>query len=97
MAAAREGSRLRLPLGERAVQVARDGAADLGDLDVLIVEGVRQMGREILPAGALAGERDYGFRPIRVRSAALISVSSRCADSMASALSPAPARLMSWS
>ena len=44
---------LRLPFGECAVQVARDGASHLRHLDILIVLRVHEMGGEVLAAGAL--------------------------------------------
>ena len=74
--AARQGVRLRLPFGERAVQVAGDGAAHLRHLQPLVVLRVQDMRREILPARALAAERDHGVRSIIFMSAAAMIFSS---------------------
>src|SRR5690606_4955615 len=71
---ARERARLRLPLCEGAVQVVGNGAAHLGELHIFVVMLVHEVRREFLPAGALAGERDHGLRPISASSAARISV-----------------------
>ena len=49
---------LRVPLGERAVQVARNGAAHLDNLDAVVVVGVKQMSGELLPAAARIAFRD---------------------------------------
>ena len=76
------------PLGERAMQVAGDGAAHLGDLDIFVVVGVLQVGGEVLPHSALAGLGDHGFLPRALKQAARISVRERTASSIASAVRP---------
>ena len=77
--------RLRLPFGERAVQVAGDGAPHLRHLHPLVVLRVKKVRGEVLPEGALAAERDHGARSIIFMSAARITVSSSHAASSASA------------
>ena len=77
------------PLGERAVQVAGDGAAQLRDLDILVVVGVLQVGGEVLPQSALAGLGDHGFLPRALKQAARISVRERTASSIAARFGPA--------
>ena len=90
IAAAGHGMGAEFPLGEGAMQVARDRAADLRDLDIFIVVGVLQMGREILPQSALARLGDHGFRPSALKQAARISVKERTASSSMTPL-PGPA------
>ncbi len=88
-----------LPLREGAVQVARDRAADLRDLDILVVVSILQMGREILSQPALAGLGDHGFRPRALKQAERISVRERTASSRRTPL-PGPeamATVWSWS
>src|ERR1700674_3119797 len=63
IAAAGHGMGAKLPLREGAMQVARDRAAELRDLDILVVVGVLEMGGEVLSQSALAGLGDHGFRP----------------------------------
>ena len=57
------GLGLGIPFGKRAVQVLRDGAAHVGDLNAVIVVGVEQVGGELLPAGALIA---FGYHPLSV-------------------------------
>jgi len=45
------------------VQVLRDSAAHIGDLNAVIVVSVEQVGRELLPAGALIA---LGYHPLSV-------------------------------
>src|SRR5262249_50305648 len=75
IAAAGHGMGADLPLGEGAVEIARDRAAHLGDFDILVVVGVLQMGGEVLPQSALAGFRNHGFRPSALKQRLRISVS----------------------
>src|SRR5271166_964678 len=77
------------PLGERAMEVAGDGAAQLRDLDILVVVGVLQVGGEVLPQSALAGLGDHGFLPRALKHAARISVRERTASSIAARFGPA--------
>ena len=74
--APRQRVRLRLPFGERAVQVAGDGAPHLRHLQPLVVLRVKKVRGEVLPERALAAERDHGARSIIFMSAARITVSS---------------------
>ena len=53
------GLGLGVPFGERAVEVLRDGTAHVGDFNAVIIASVEQMGRELLPAGALVSLRDH--------------------------------------
>ena len=76
IAAPRQIVRLRLPFGERAVQVAGDGSPHLRHLHPLIVLRIKKVRGEVLPEGALAAERDHGARSIIFMSAARITVSS---------------------
>ena len=84
--AARQVVRLRLPFGERAVQVAGNGPPHLRHLQPLVVLRVQQVGGEILPLRALAAERDHGARSIIFMSAARMIFSSSQAASTASAV-----------
>ena len=79
------------PLGERAVEVAGDGAAQIGDLDIFVVEGVLQVSGEVLPLSALAGLGDHGFLPRALKQAARISMRERAACSIAARFSPVSA------
>ena len=101
IAAARHGMGAELPLREGAMQVARDRATNLRDLDILIVVGVLQVGREVLAQSALAGLGDHGFRPRAWKQAARISVKERRASSTVTPLAPpcpkAVAIVCSWS
>ena len=81
IAAAGHGVGAKFPLREGAMQVMRDRAADLGDLHILVVERVLQMGGEILSEPALAGLGDHGFCPKALKQAARISVKERTASS----------------
>ena len=74
--ASRQRVGLRLPFGERAVQVAGDGAPHLRHLHPLVVLRIKKVRGEVLPEGALAAERDHGARSIIFMSAARITVSS---------------------
>ncbi len=80
---------LRFPFGERAVQIARDGPAHLGERDALVFLGVQQMRVEVLAETALAGEGDHDPRPIALSSAARMTASSPVARSMSVAFSGA--------
>jgi hypothetical protein len=50
---------LGVPFGKRAVQVLRDSTAHVCDFNAVIIVSVEQMGRELLPAGALVSLRDH--------------------------------------
>jgi hypothetical protein len=101
IAAAGQGMGAQLPLRESAMQVGRDRAAHFRDLDILVVIGVLQMGREVLPQSALAGLGDHGFRPRALKQAARISVRELTASLNLVSLSPpcpeADAAARSWS
>ena len=50
---------LRIPFGKGAVEVRRDGAAHVDEFNAVVVEGIEQMGSELLPAAALVSLRDH--------------------------------------
>ena len=85
VAAPRQRVGLRLPFGERAVQIAGDGSPHLRHLHPLVVQRIKKVRGEVLSEGALAAERDHGARSIIFMSAARITASSSHAASRASA------------
>ena len=97
IAAAGHGMGAEFPLREGAMQVMRDRAADLGDLDILVVVRVLQMGGEVLAQPALAGLGDHGFRPRALKQAARISVKERTASSSVTPLPGPEAMATAWS
>src|SRR5665213_83229 len=85
VAAPRQRVGLRLPFGERAVQIAGDGSPYLRHLHTLVVQRIKKVRGEVLSEGALAAERDHGARSIIFMSAARITASSSHAVSRAAA------------
>src|SRR5690606_10864543 len=73
--------RHRLELGKGAVQIVSHRTIDLGDFHVLVVEGVHQVGGEIIAMAALAAFEDHGARSSASKSATRISAMSRQAAS----------------